>query len=179
MKKVILSIIGLMALTAVHAQQTIVVQRPGIFTDLATALVGVPAAAVTGFVEGTVEAASSLIHGSTSVVVTSPAINVKPPVIVPSPVVVAPPVVTVPTPTIVTPSSVVVTPVPAPQVVVPAAPAVIPSTTIVTTYGDGSVTAVTRQASAYELGSVVLTPVAPTHRVGSSPFVNPYIYRHR
>ena len=179
MKKVILSIIGLMTLTAVHAQQTVVVERPGIFTDLATALIGVPAAAVTGFVEGTVEAASSLIHGSTAVVVTPPAINVKPPVVVPPPVVVAPPVVTVPAPTIVTPPPVVVTPAPPAQVVVPRVPAVIPSTTIVTTYGDGSITAVTRQASAYELGSVVITPVTPSHRVGTNPHVNPYIYRYR
>ena len=172
MKKVILSIIGLMTLTAIHAQQTVVVERPGLFTDLATALVGVPAAAVTGFVEGTVEAASSLIHGSTAVVVTPSAINVKPPVVV------SPPVVTVPAPTIVTPSPVVVTPASPTQVVVPRVP-VIPSTTIVTTHGDGSVTTVTRQASAYELGPVILTPVDPTHRVGTSPYVNPYVYRYR
>ena len=179
MKKVILSIIGLMTLTVVHAQQTVVVERPGIFTDLATALIGVPAAAVTGFVEGTVEAASSLIHGSTAVVVTSPAINVNSPVIVPSPVVVAPPVVTVPAPTIVAPPPVVVTPATPAPVIVPRAPTVVPTTTIVTTHGDGSVTTVTRQASAYELGSVILTPVDPTHRVGSSPYVNPYVYRYR
>lgn len=52
-----------------------------------------------------------------------------------------------------------------------------PTTTIVTTHSDGTVTTVTRQASSYELGPVVLTPVAPTHLVGSSPLVNPYVHR--
>lgn len=40
MKKVILSIIGLMTLTVVHAQQTVVVRQPGILTDAATAVIG-------------------------------------------------------------------------------------------------------------------------------------------
>ena len=57
MKKLLISLLlGLLTFTAVHAQQTVVVQRPGIFTDLATALIGIPANAVTGIVTGTAEA---------------------------------------------------------------------------------------------------------------------------
>ena len=156
MKKTLLTLLlGLLTFSAVHAQ-TVVIQRPGILTDLATALVGVPATAVTGIVVGTVEAAGSLIHGSTEIIVMPPARPVSPPMVVtPAPVMATPPAA------------------------VTLAPAAIPTTTIVTTHGDGSVTTVTRQASAYELGSVVLTPVDPAHRVGSSPYVNPYVYRHR
>ena len=157
MKKMLLTLLlGLLSFTAVHAQQTVIVQRPGILTDLATALVGVPATAVTGIVVGTVEASGSLIHGSTEIVVVPPARSVSPPmVVIPAPVMATPPAA------------------------VTLAPAAIPTTTIVTTHGDGSVTTVTRQASAYELGSVVLTPVDPSHRVGPSPHVNSYVYRHR
>ena len=157
MKKTLLTLLlGLLTFTAVHAQHTVVIERPGILTDLATVLVGVPATAVTGIVVGTVEAAGSLIHGSTEIVVVAPARPISPPMVVtPAPVMATPPAA------------------------VTLAPATIPSTTIITTHGDGSVTTVTRQASAYELGSVVLTPVAPAHRVGSSPYVNPYVYRHR
>ena len=156
MKKTLLSLLlGLLTFTAIHAQ-TVVIQRPGILTDLATALVGVPATAVTGIVVGTVEAAGSLIHGSTEIVVVPPARPISPPMVVtPAPVMATPPAA------------------------VTLAPAAIPSTTIITTHGDGSVTTVTRQASAYELGPVILTPVDPTYRVGSSPYVNPYVYRHR
>ena len=157
MKKTLLSIIGLMAFASVHAQQTVVIERPGIFTDLAnaaTALVVLPAAAATGIVTGTVEAFRDVVTGSTTVVAS------------PAPVIVAPPAVT-PAPVIVAPS------------VVAPAPAAVPSTTIITRYGDGSVTTVTRQASAYELGPNVLVPVDPAHRVGSSPHVNPYVFRYR
>lgn len=200
MKKLILSIVGLMTLTAVHAQQTVVVERPGIFTDLvnaAGALVSLPVAVAEGLVTGTVEAASSLICGSTEVVVTRPPVVVSTPAscprtVVPAPVVVQPRVVA-PAPVVVAPQAVAPAPVVvAPQVVTPA-PVVVPSTTvittnngyttprttIVTTYRDGTVTSVTRDASAYELGPVVIPPVAPDHRVGTSPFVNPYVFRYR
>ena len=159
MKKLILTLtIGLMAVSAAHAQQTVVIQRPGIFTDLASAtgaIIALPLAAVEGIVVGTAEAAGSLIHGSTQIVITPPA---KP-----------------------VPGLSVCVPAPGPSapVVVPHAPAAIPTTTIVTTHSDGTVTTVTRQASAYELGPVVLTPVDPNHRVGASPHVNPYVYRPR
>ena len=164
MKKLSLALLlGLLTFTAVHAQQAVIVQRPGIFSDLASVagtIIALPLAAIEGIVVGTVEAAGSLIQGSTQIIVTHPT------TIVPAPAIVArTQVVTVPTS-------------PAP-VVVPRTPAVIPTTTIVTTHDDGTVTTVTRQASTYELGPVVLTPVDPTHRVGSSPFVNPYIYRPR
>lgn len=157
MKKTLLTLLlGLLTFTAVHAQQTVVIERSGILSDLATALIGVPATAVTSIVVGTVKAASSLIHGSTEIVVMPPA---RP----------------VPAPTLIAPASIVV----ASPVAVPHVPAVVPTTTIVTTHSDGTVTTVTRRASAYELGPVVLSPVDPTHRVGSSPHVNPYVYRHR
>ena len=159
MKKLILSLtIGLLAFTAAHAQQTVVIQRPGVFTDLASAagaIIALPFAVTEGVVVGTAEAAGSLIHGSTQIVITPPA---KP-----------------------VPGLSVCVPAPGPSapVVVPHAPAAIPTTTIITTHSDGTVTTVTRQASAYELGPVVLTPVDPTHRVGTSPHVNPYVYRPR
>lgn len=167
MKKLLLSILGLMTLTAVHAQQTVVIERPGIFTDLAnaaTALVTLPVAAAAGIVEGTVEAVRDTVTGSATVITTPAPVVVQPRIVVPAPVVVAPRVVT-----------------PAPVVVAPrvAAPAIVPSTTVITRYSDGSVTTVTRQASAYELGPNVVIPVDPTHRVGTSPHVNPYVFRYR
>ena len=160
MKKLILSLtIGLLCFTAAHAQQTVVIQRPGVFTDLASAtgaIIALPLAAVEGIVVGTAEAAGSLIHGSTQIVVTPPAKPVFGTIVC-------------------VPASVC----PSVPLVVPRAPAAIPTTTIVTTHSDGTVTTVTRQASAYELGPVVLTPVDPNHRVGSGPHVNPYVYRPR
>ena len=173
MKKLILSFLGLMTFATVHAQQTVVIERPGIFTDLAnaaTALVMLPAAAATGIVEGTVEAFRDVVSGS-AVVVTTPAPVVAPRIVTPpAPVVVAqPPVIVSSAPPVV---------VPAPAVVAPA-PVVVPSTTIITRHGDGSVTAVTRQASAYELGPNIVVPVTPAHRVGTSPHVNPYVFRYR
>ena len=157
MKKLILTLaIGLMAVTAVHAQQVVVIQRPGVFTDLAStagAIVTLPLAAIEGVAVGATEAAGSLIHGSTQIVVTPPA----------NPI----------------PGTTVCVPGPVAPIVGPRAPAVIPTTTIITTHSDGTVTTVTRQASAYELGPVVLTPVDPNHRVGASPHVNPYVYRPR
>lgn len=173
MKKTLLSILGLMTLTAVHAQQTVVVERPGIFTDLAsaaTALVTLPVSAVTGIAVGTVEGVREIVVGSTTVITAPAPVVVQPRVIAPAPVVVTPPA-PAPAPAV----------VPAPVVVAPpaAAPAAVPSTTIITRYGDGSVTAVTRQASAYELGPNVMIPVDPAHRVGTSPHVNPYVFRYR
>ena len=77
MKKLILTLaIGLMAVTAVHAQQVVVIQRPGVFTDLAStagAIVTLPLAAIEGIIIGTAEAAGSLVHGSMQIVVTPPA----------------------------------------------------------------------------------------------------------
>ena len=161
MKKLILTLtIGLMAVSATHAQQTVVIQRPGVFTDLASAagaiIITLPLAVAESIVVGTAEATGSLIHGSTQIVVTPPA---KP-----------------------VPGTTVCVPAPvgsSAPLVVPRAPVAIPTTTIVTTHCDGTVTTVTRQASAYELGPVVLTPVDPNHRVGASLHVNPYVYRPR
>lgn len=174
MKKTIFCfILGLLTITSIYAQQTVVIQRPGILTDLAeaaTALVALPAAAAVGFVSGTVEAVRDVAVGSTTVIRT------------PAPVVVATPIVT---------SSVTLQPIvvsPSPQVIVPISPIVItptqivtpnncPMTTITTTHRDGTTVSVTRSASSYELGPTVIVPVSPEHRVGPSPLVNPYIFR--
>ena len=161
MKKQLLTLtFTLMILASAHAQQQEVVnERPGVLIDLASVagtILTLPLALVEGVVVGTAEAAGSLVHGSTMVVVVP---QEKP----------------VPAPISVTPASVVVTP----STAVKTAPAVVPSTTIITTYSDGTVTTVTRRASAYELGSAILPPVAPSHRVGPSPHANPYVYRYR
>ena len=161
MKKLTLALLlGLLVISSLHAQQTVVIERPGILTDLASAagaIVALPLAAVEGIVVGSMEAAGSLLHGSTQIVVAAPARAVLAPTVI----VAAPPAVV------------------SHPVAVPCAPAVVPTTTIVTTHSDGTITTVTRRASAYELSPTVLTPVEPTHRVGSSPFVNPYVYRYR
>lgn len=159
MKKLTLALIlGLLFFSSLHAQQTVVIERPGILTDLATAagaIVSLPLAAVEGIIVGTLEATCSMIHGSTQIIMTPPPRAVPAPTVI----VAVPPVVL------------------SPADAGPCAPAVVPSTTIITKHSDGTITTVTRQASAYELGPVVLEPVEPTHRVGSSPLVNPYIYR--
>ena len=164
MKKLLLALLlGLLTFASVHAQQTVIVQRPGFLSDLTSAagtIVALPLAAVEGIVVSTVEAAGSLIHGSTQIVVTPPA----------GPVL---------TPAIIAPAHVVATPVPPVPVTLPCVPTAIPTTTINTTHSDGTVTTVTRQASAYEIGPFIIAPVSPLHRVGSSPHVNPYVYRHR
>ena len=166
MQKIILTLaISLLGFTAVHAQQTVIVQKtPGLLEGLVDAAVAVATAPVvfgTAIVSGVEEVFAPAIVGSTRVAVISQTV----PVVIPVPAAIAPP-----------PTPAVVTPVPA---VVPHAPAAIPTTTIITTHGDGTITTITRQASAYELGPVVLTPIDPTHRVGPSPYVNPYVYRHR
>ena len=147
MKKTLFALtLCIMICTCVHAQQTVIVQRPGIIADITTAtgmILSLPFAFAEGIVAGTAEAAGSLIHGSTEVIVVQS-----------------------------------VTPVPT-QFVVASPQPVQPSTTIITTHGDGTVTTVTRSASAYERGSVILMPASPSHRVGTSPHVNPYVYRHR
>ena len=147
MKKMLFALtLCIMICTCVHAQQTVIVQRPGIIADITTAtgmILSLPFAFAEGIVVGSAEAVGSMLHGSTEVIVVQSA-----------------------------------TPVPTPLVIASPQP-VQPSTTIITTHGDGTVTTVTRSASAYELGSVILTPVSPSHRVGTSPHVNPYVYRPR
>lgn len=181
MKKTILSILtGFALFSTVHAQQTVVIERPGIFTDLATALIEVPASAAVGIVEGTVEAVRDVVTGRTTIVTTPAPIIVRQPVVT-APVVVPQRQVVVTSPLVTeSPSTTVVTTTSAPVTV---APQVViqpqPQTSIVTSYDNGTTVTVTRPASAYELGSTVIIPVAPNHRVGPSPFVNPYVYRHR
>ena len=171
MKKLLLLVLGLTAFTTVHAQQTVVIERPGIFTDLAnaaTALVVMPAAAATGIVAGTVEAFKDVVTGSTTVVTA------------PAPVVVAPRVVVPSAPAVVAPAPVIV----APPIISPECyrtPHV--STTTITTQtvspsGSVTVQSYTRPISAYEIG-VPIAPVPVEHRVGTSPCVNPYVFRYQ
>lgn len=183
MKKILLSIFGLMSLTAVHAQQTVVIERPGIFTDLAsaaTALVTLPVAVATGFVEGTVEAFRDVITGSTTVIATPAPVVVQPRVVTTIPVVVQPSAPVVVAPPVVAPAPVIVaTPVVSPEC--SRTPHV--STTTITTQtvspsGTVTVQSYTRPISAYEIG-VPIAPVPVEHRVGTSPCVNPYVFRYR
>ena len=150
-KKILTLLLGLLTLTTVHAQHTtVVIQRPGFLTELATTagtIVALPFAVVEGIIIGTTEAVSEMIQA-------------KP----------------VPAPIAIPPAPVVVTP----PAAVKTAPTIAPTTTITTRYDDGSVVQVTRQASAYELGpGPVIVPVDPAHRVGSSPHANPYVFRYR
>ena len=172
MKKIILILFVLVALSInSFAQQTIVVKKSGIFTDLAeaaTALVTLPIEVASGIVVGTCEGVKSIANGSTTVVVNAP--PVIPAVPAPAPVVIAPP----PAPVVVTRPPVVS--VPGTTVVTTG---VVPQTTVITTYGDGTTTSITRRASVYETGAVQVVPVLPEHRVGSSPHVNPYVFRYR
>ena len=181
MKKAFLSILALMMLATVHAQQTVVIERSGIFTDLAnaaTALVTLPAAAVSGIVVGTVEGVKDVITGSTTVISTPAPVVVQPRVIAPAPVVVPNNKVVVTSPIVVgAPSTTVTTTVSSPIKVPGATIIPTPTTRITTDYGNGTTVTVTREASGYELGGGIVYPVDPAHRVGSSPFVNPYIYR--
>ena len=145
-KKLFALTLCIMICTAVHAQQTIIVQRPGIFTDIATAtgtILSLPFAFAEGIVVGSAEAVVSVFHGSTEVIVVQSATPVSVPMVVASP------------------------------------HPVQPSTTIITAHEDGTITTVTRKVSAYELGTVILTPVSPSHRVGAGLHVNPYVYRPR
>ncbi|MBR2963303.1 MAG: hypothetical protein IKC53_03760 [Lentisphaeria bacterium] len=185
MKKTVIAIMISCALaTTIHAQQTLVVQHPSILTELASAagtLAVLPLALAEGVMVGTAEAAGSLIHGSTQVIVTPAPVVAAPAVVAPAPVVIQPQVQVVssvqvaPAPVVVAPAS----PVVVGRSAVIAPPAVYPMTTITATPRAGTTVSVTRPASGYELGGTVLIPVAPEHRVGSSLFVNPYVYRHR
>ncbi|MBR4254003.1 MAG: hypothetical protein IKQ16_02830 [Lentisphaeria bacterium] len=175
MKKILLTILGLMTLTAVHAQQTVVIERPGIFTDLAsaaTALVTLPVAVTAGIVEGTVEAFRDAVTGSTTVIRTPAPVVVQPRVVAPAPVVVAPPVVA-PAPVIVAP------PVVSPECCrIPHVSTTTITTQTVSPSGSVTVQSYTRPISAYEIG-VPIAPVPVEHRVGTSPCVNPYVFRYR
>ena len=147
MKKLSTTLIfGILTLTSVYAQETVVIQRPGIFTDIATAtgvVLSLPFSIAEGVVVGAVEATSTLIQGSTEVIIVPKTTPVSVPVVIANP------------------------------------QPVRPSTTIITTHEDGTITTVTRNVSAYELGPVILTPVSPSHRVGAGLHVNPYVYRPR
>ena len=137
---------GILTLTSVYAQETVVIQRPGIFTDIASTtgvILSLPFSIAEGVVVGAVEATGSLFQGSTEIIVVPKTTPVSVPVVIANP------------------------------------QPVRPSTTIITTHEDGTITTVTRNVSAYELGPVILTPVSPSHRVGASPHVNPYVHRPR
>lgn len=162
MKKLIASLFVFVAIVTNSFAQNVVIERPGLLTDLSTALIAVPAAAATGIVTGVVEAGRNLVCGSTTIVTTPAPRQV---------------VVTSPS-SIVVPSTTVTTTTTAPVYVGPSTVIQYPSTTQITTiYGNGTSVTVTRPASGYELGPNVVYPAAPGHRVGPSPLTNPYIHR--
>lgn len=136
MKKMILAILSVCALmtsASVHAQTTVVVHRPGLFSglvDTAEALLLLPLAVAEGVVVGTAEAADAVLNGTTTVY-TSP----SPVVVAPAPVVVAPPAPVVVTPapvqtTTVTRTSTITTT----TVVRPAYEVVVPSRRVIVTH---------------------------------------------
>ena len=170
MKKILLTILGLIAFATAHAQQTVIIQKtPGLLEGIVDAAVAVATAPVvfgTAIVNGMEEVFAPAIVGRTHVtVLPQPAVVVSP---VPSPAVVgpAPPVVVVP-------------PVMSPECC--HNPHV--STTTITTQtvspgGAVTIQSYTRPISAYELG-VPSVPVPIEHRVGTAPYVNPYVFRYR
>ena len=89
MKKLsIVLLFSILTLTAVYAQETVVIQRPGIFTDIASAtgmILSLPFSIAEGVVVGAVEATGSLFQGSTEVIVVPRATSVSVPVVVVQP----------------------------------------------------------------------------------------------
>jgi len=176
MKKLILTLtIGLMAFSTVHAQTVIVQKTPGLLEGIVDAVVAVTTAPVvfgTAIVSGVEEVFTPAVVGRTHVtVLPQPAVVVSP---APPPAVIAPHAIVAPVHPVVV----------APPVLSPECchnPHV--STTTITTQtvspgGAVTVQSYTRPISAYELG-VPSVPVPIEHRVGTAPYVNPYIYRHR
>jgi len=116
----VLTVCMLMASAAVHAQTTVVVQRPGLLTglvDTAEALLLLPFAVAEGVALSAVETADAVLNGTTTVY-TTPA---------PAPVVVASPapVYTAPAPVVVAS--------PAPVYVAPAPVQTVTTSTVTTT----------------------------------------------
>ena len=89
MKKTLFALtLCIMICTGVHAQQTVIVQHPGIITDITTAtgtILSLPFAFAEGVVVGTAEAVGSLLHGSTEVIVVQSATPVPTPLVIASP----------------------------------------------------------------------------------------------
>ena len=183
MKKLILTLtIGLMAFSTVHAQTVIVQKTPGLLEGIVDAVVAVTTAPVvfgTAIVSGVEEVFTPAVVGRTHVtVLPQPAVVVSP---APPPAVIAPHAIVAPVPPVVVPTHPVAV---APQVVFPECCRTLHvSTTTITTQtvspgGAVTVQSYTRPVSAYEIG-VPSVPVHIEHRVGTSPAVNPYVYRHR
>ena len=89
MKKMLFALtLCIMICTCVHAQQTVIVQRPGIIADITTAtgmILSLPFAFSEGVVVGTAEAVGSMLHGSTEVIVVPSTTPVPAPVVVVKP----------------------------------------------------------------------------------------------
>ena len=89
MKKLsIVLLFSILTLTMVYAQETVVIQRPGIFTDIASAtgmILSLPFSIAEGVVVGAVEATGSLFQGSTEVIVVPRTTSVSVPVVVAQP----------------------------------------------------------------------------------------------
>ena len=89
MKKLsIVLLFSILTFTTVYAQETVVIQRPGIFTDIASAtgmILSLPFSIAEGVVVGAVEATGSLFQGSTEVIVVPRTTSVSVPVVVAQP----------------------------------------------------------------------------------------------
>ena len=89
MKKISIALFySILTLTSVYAQETVVIQRPGIFTDIASAtgmILSLPFSIAEGVVVGAVEATGSLFQGSTEVIVVPRTTSVSVPVVVANP----------------------------------------------------------------------------------------------
>ena len=176
MKKTFLAFLIVCAMmSTVHAQQTVIVQKtPGLLESLVDATIAIASAPVvfgTAIVSGVGEVFAPAITGSTRVTYINQPPVVTAPVVAPAPVVAAP---------VVAPAPVVV----APPIIseecyrTPYTSTTTISTQTVSPSGTVTVQTYTRPISAYETG-IPLAPVPIEHRVGTSPVVNPYVYRHR
>ena len=165
MKKTFLAFLIVCAMmSTVHAQQTVIVQKtPGLLESLVDATIAIASAPVvfgTAIVSGVGEVFAPAITGSTRVTYINQPPVVTAPVVAPAPVVVAPPIIS---------EECYRTPYTSTTTI---------STQTVSPSGTVTVQTYTRPISAYETG-IPLAPVPIEHRVGTSPVVNPYVYRHR
>ena len=165
MKKTFLAFLIVCAMmSTVHAQQTVIVQKtPGLLESLVDATIAIASAPVvfgTAIVTGVGEVFAPAITGSTRVTYINQPPVVTAPVVAPAPVVVAPPIIS---------EECYRTPYTSTTTI---------STQTVSPSGTVTVQTYTRPISAYETG-IPLAPVPIEHRVGTSPVVNPYVYRHR
>ena len=188
---------------AAPAASTVIVQRtPGLIesiVDAAAAIVTAPVVFGSAVVSGVEEVFAPAVYGTTRTTTIVPGYGT--PIVPVPPVVPAAPIVTAPVAPVVPAAPVVTTPV-VPAAPVVTTPAVVAPTVVSPGYGYGygyvpsvSTTTISRQtvspagavtvqsyvrpSTAFEISGVPSIPVPIERRVGTAPYVNPYIYRHR